>query len=282
MQRHATASSAVVAWSGSCQRPDRADRGRDVAVVEQRGVGGETLLAHQLLVVQRRRRRRGAGCAASAGPRPPCGSRPWPDSLVCRIAASAFGALRRLPTVPKRCAARPVVSCRVSAAIRLGDVRLDRRSGGPAPRLGSSDVEPAEQLFVLGRSRAAAAPRRSSTAGPVRHIAVKPASNSTSCRVATSAPIAAICSQRATFGCSTGTPTMLISSGARSGLAGGLGRGRAARLVAEAGRHRLTEPVAGRAAQRDQPPRPQAGMVRTVRGQLQVARPAARRSAPAR
>ena len=57
------------------------DRRRDVAVVEQRAVGAEALLTHELLVVELARpaprRGGGAGCAAWAGCCRPPGSAPW-------------------------------------------------------------------------------------------------------------------------------------------------------------------------------------------------------------
>ena len=62
---------------GQLPRAGVDDRRRDAAVVEQRGVRGEALLAHQLLGVEARRRGGGTGCAASAGRRPPAGRTPW-------------------------------------------------------------------------------------------------------------------------------------------------------------------------------------------------------------
>ena len=72
----------VRVWSGSSQTSTADDRRRHAAVVEQRGVGGEALLAHQLLVVEPARRGPGAGCAASGGPRRLLGSAPCLVTLV--------------------------------------------------------------------------------------------------------------------------------------------------------------------------------------------------------
>ena len=71
------------------------DRRRDAAVVEQRGVGGEALLPHQLLVAERALRRRGTRCAGCAGCPPRVGSKPRAhllsrSSSVATVTVPAF------------------------------------------------------------------------------------------------------------------------------------------------------------------------------------------------
>ena len=78
----------VRVWSGSSQTSAADDRRRHAAVVEQRGVRGEPLLPHQLLVVEVARRGRGTGCAASGDlTRPagsaPCATRPIIEFVLC-------------------------------------------------------------------------------------------------------------------------------------------------------------------------------------------------------
>ena len=131
------------------------DRGRQPAVVEQRGVGGEPLLAHQLLVVQPALGRRGAGCAAWAGRArsagsAPCRSRSSTASgdrtrMSCHPASSSLPRMSMTPQDPsparaadpaERALFRGLVDD--AAVFPPGLAPLPRRRGGaPGPPVAS-------------------------------------------------------------------------------------------------------------------------------------------------